>query len=361
MAYQRRKDGVRAVRSDERLLRVLAIDGGGMRGLVPAQVLAYLEERSGKRIHELFDLVAGTSTGGILALALTVPRPGGTEPLRAAEASDIYREDGRHIFARSPLYTVFGSGFGWWGPKYPADGVEGALRRRFGDRCIGDTLTRALVPSYDTEASSPYFFKSWNTQLPADDPYVQSNFLSWQAARATSAAPTCFPPYRLEPLAPGKEKPRTLVDGGVFANNPEVCGVAEALRLAAGDRTTRVLLVSVGTGEFFHPDRWRTLRRAGRIGWIRPLLRILMDGVSDAAVYQCDQILGDDAHRFQAEGVVREMDDTTPEAIDEFVQAGKRIVRDRAAELDALYPVLAAAPRWEPRPERRALPQGYGL
>src|SRR5512133_3070020 len=137
----------------DRVFRVLALDGGGMRGLISAQVLAYLEARARRPVHEPFDLVAGTSTGGLLSLALTIPRPDATEPYMAEGAIELYREERRKIFARGPWHALFRSGDGWWGPKYPAEGVEEVLRRRFSERTIGEALTNVLVTSYDTEAS----------------------------------------------------------------------------------------------------------------------------------------------------------------------------------------------------------------
>ena len=359
MAYRTRRNVARAIGergAGERVFRVLALDGGGMRGLIPAQVLAYLERRARRPVHDLFDLVAGTSTGGLLSLALTIPRPKASEPYTAEGAIELYREERRKIFGRGPWHAIVRSGGGWWGPKYPAEGVEEVLQRRFHERTIGEALTNVLVTSYDTEASAPFFFKSWRTKRPADDPDYQDDFKAWQAARATSAAPTYFPPLQLLPLKRRVDAPRTLVDGGVFANDPAVCAYAEAVRLTRGEPATRIVLVSLGTGEFYRPDHFRALQHAGRIGWIQPLIRIVMDGMSDATQYQCDQILGEDCARFQAQGVRRELDDTSDDAVVEFTAAGQELVRERRAELDALANALAAAPRWQSAGSRPAMP-----
>ncbi len=98
----KRRNVVRSGRG-ERLFRILALDGGGMRGIIPGEVLAYVEERTRRPVHALFDLVAGTSAGGLLGLALTVPRPGRAEPWAAADALDVFRRDGPRIFSRGPV------------------------------------------------------------------------------------------------------------------------------------------------------------------------------------------------------------------------------------------------------------------
>jgi patatin-like phospholipase/acyl hydrolase len=137
-------------------VRVLAIDGGGIRGLIPALVLAELERRAGRRVYELFDLIAGTSTGGILACALCAP-----DPLPAEEVAAIYEEEGPEIFDRSVWQRI--------------RSAEGLL----------DTTPELIVPAYDLGEPGPYFFKTRTArEQPAED------FPLTVVARATAAAPT---------------------------------------------------------------------------------------------------------------------------------------------------------------------------
>ena len=180
------------------MTNALAIDGGGIRGFIPALVLAEMERRTGRPIASMFDLIAGTSTGGILACALTMP-----DPLSAEEAAGFYEQDGPKIFNKRTLKAITSAG-GLIDERYDTAGIAGVLRRRFGDTRLGAATTRVLVTVYDIEAREPLVLHS------DTDPDVTMA----DAAQASSAAPTYF-----EPVQVGN---RTLIDGGMFATNPAV-------------------------------------------------------------------------------------------------------------------------------------------
>src|SRR5215217_7485792 len=209
-------------------MRVLAIDGGGIRGLIPALVLTELERRAGRRVFELFDLIAGTSTGGILACALCAP-----DPLPASELVALYEEEGPNIFDRS-LFQRIKSADGLLDEKYDDAALDRALERFLGHKRLRDARPDLIVPAYDTALPGPYLFKTTKARAaPETDDFPLS-----LGARATSAAPTYF-----EPLQVGD---RALLDGGVFAVNPAMSALAEVLNeVDARD----VVLLSLGTGE----------------------------------------------------------------------------------------------------------------
>src|SRR5215210_3857653 len=165
-------------------MRVLSIDGGGIRGIIPALVLVELERRAGKRTFELFDLIAGTSTGGILACALCAP-----DPLPASELVGIYQDRGPEIFDRS-LFQRIRSAEGLLDEKYDSAALCRALERFLGQKRLGEARPDLIVPAYDTALPGPYFFK---TAKARDTPDTDDFPLS-VVARATSAAPTYFEP-----------------------------------------------------------------------------------------------------------------------------------------------------------------------
>src|SRR3954463_8721575 len=165
-------------------MKVLAIDGGGIRGLIPALVLAEIEKRSGRAISSLFDLVAGTSTGAIIGCALT--RPG---PMPADRLAAIYEEEGPQIFDASLLKKITSLG-GVVDERYDARELVRSLQRHLGDARLGDAVTGILVTAYDLEARQALV-------LRRDDDVSMVN-----AAHASSAAPTYFEPVRLRPRPP---------------------------------------------------------------------------------------------------------------------------------------------------------------
>src|SRR5919202_1020172 len=192
-------------------MRVLAIDGGGIRGLIPALVLAELERRARRRIFELFDLIAGTSTGGILACALCAP-----DPLAASELVRLYDEEGPKIFHRS-IFQRIRSAEGLIDEKYDDAALDRALERFLGHKRLAETKPDLIVPTYDTALPGPYFFKTSKArETPESDDFPLS-----VVAHSTSAAPTYFEPVEVDE--------RALVDGGVFAANPAMCALAEVL------------------------------------------------------------------------------------------------------------------------------------
>jgi len=291
---------------------VLSLDGGGIRGIIPAVVLVEIERQTGRGTAELFDLIAGTSTGGILGLCLSVPGNDGFPLYPATEAREIYRRYGREIFKRGMMHGVR-SAFGFAGPKYPAAGLDRVLQLFLGDLRLSESLVKMLVPSYDLEARRPIFFKSW---APSTESVSMRD-----AALATSAAPTYFPPARVS--INGERK--ALIDGGVYVNNPAVSAAAEARRLWPGEE---IRVISIGTGELTRPIEYRSAINWGLVRWAAPVIDCMMDGSSDAASYQMYRVLGPQFVRIQKELTIASdnMDDASEENIDRLMQEGAALV-----------------------------------
>ena len=290
-----------------RRVRILSIDGGGIRGLVPALVLAELEARTGRPVAELFDLVAGTSTGGILACALCRP-----DPLPARELVGLYRTEGPVIFRRS-LGRRITSVEGLVDERHSAGPLEEVLARYLGTTRMSEATTRLLVPAYDLEAREPRFFKSWRADLDAPMAAV---------ARATSAAPTYFEPAHLDG--------RWLIDGGLVANSPAMCAYAEAARLALDAELGPVRVVSLGTGRQTRAIPGPRATGWGLIGWARPVIDVVFDGVTDAVDYQLRELLGPDAYdRFEVDL------DRASDALDDAGERNLALLAEQAAGLIA--------------------------
>jgi patatin-like phospholipase/acyl hydrolase len=302
-------------------VRVLAIDGGGIRGLIPALVLAEMERRSNRQVHELFDLIAGTSTGGILACALCAP-----DPMPAEEVAAIYEDQGPEIFDRS-VWQRIRSAEGLLDEKYDAGALDRALERFIGAKQLAETRPDIIVPAYDMSAPGPYFFKTRKArERPAE------NFPLTVVARATAAAPTYF-----EPLPVGE---RALVDGGVFAVNPAMSAFAEVLRF---NPSADVALLSLGTGEHTRRRSFADVEDWGLVEWARPILDVVFDGSSDGVDYQLRHVLGEGRYwRLQVEltSASDDLDDASEENLRELRSRAAELIAARSAEIDEVLAVL---------------------
>lgn len=260
------------------LFKVLSIDGGGMRGLLPATVLAEIERRTGKPIASLFNLVAGSSAGGLLALGLCKPGEQGPQ-YRAADLVHLFSTEGPRIFHRSPARTLC-SLDGMIDEKYPADGLEEVLDEYFGETHLSEAATDVILPSYELGSRQAFFFKSRRARAN-----VSEDYLMRQAARATTAAPTYFePPLFNSPLGQ-----MAFTDGGMVANSPAMCAYAEARKHYP--QADDILLVSLGTGDTAKPIAYANARDWGIAQWLAPLISIFLDGMADAVNYQMIQCL----------------------------------------------------------------------
>ncbi|TVR98211.1 MAG: patatin [Rhodospirillales bacterium] len=344
--------------------RILSLDGGGIRGIIPALVLAEIERRTGKPISDLFHLVAGTSTGGILAAGLSLPHGGG--PVFAAtDLVALYRDRGREIFHRS-LWKGFTSLGGMTDEKYSHANLERILRETLGNALLSSVRTDIMVTAYDLERRNPHFFKSWKAQgreldketTPPERARDRDFFLR-DICRATSAAPTYFEPALIRS---GSRERYALVDGGVFANNPAMCAYVSAKRIfPAADR---YVIVSLGTGELERPIPYEDARNWGLVRWIRPILSVIMDGVEDTVHYQLKQIFERDSYfRFQTDldrfgpgddGPNDDFDDASSANIAKLTRKADILIAAKAPRLERLCQLLS-----EPVTDRAAL--GYPL
>jgi uncharacterized protein len=298
-------------------VRILAIDGGGIRGLIPALVMAEIEQRTGRRIATLFDRIAGTSTGAILACALARP-----DALPAEEVANLYDEWGPKIFDRS-LIKVITSVDGYLDELYSDDGLVTALKTYLGDVQLAEATVPLLVTTYDLQGRTAVVMRSSDG---GDVSMVD-------AAHASSAAPTYFEPLQLGPM--------TLVDGGVFAINPALLAYADA----AGEPLDA--LASLGTGEHTRPLPYDEVKDWGKLEWAEPILDVVFDGSADAVDDQLSRLLDGNYFRLQTrlEEASDDLDDASPENLAALRREAARLIETHDAELDALCAILTAPAR----------------
>lgn len=300
--------------------RILALDGGGIRGLITAVWLhrleKELEKKVGKKVHirDFFDLIAGTSTGSILACAISLGTP--TE-----ELIKIYKNRGKEIFTHSKV-----SRFLKWlkhlrfegldQPIYSDKGLEKVLRDEFGECKFGElnegSHRTTFVVSYDTLNRRAICFNSSQDRYDA--------LPVWEICKASSSAPVYFPAHVMQMKNGDVTYNIPLIDGGVVASNPTACAIAEGIKIQEEQEPQhkrdigKIVVVSLGTGDSNRPIRIKQAQRWGLVKWSLNITGVLFDGVSQAMDHVATNLLPTENYfRFQAKLDRDSLDDVSEE------------------------------------------------
>jgi patatin-like phospholipase/acyl hydrolase len=293
----------------ERKFRILALDGGGIRGVISAKILERVQKKIGKPLNEYFDLISGTSTGSILAAGLVL----GMCP---EEIIKIYREKGEVIFS----YSFFRKNLGYWlnQPKYSNDGLKKVLQEKFPDDITLDNLreeskkwseerypnsnpnpkARLLILAYSTSQRYTNFFLS---PLVDENPWYKGAKL-WEVCLSSASAPTFFPPYKFNlsqdlPANIGTNCPAeyTFVDGGVAANNPSLGALVHTLDIEKIDgqkiKLEEISLLSIGTGRTTEPLEFKKVNSWGALRWAQHIPDVFMGGQFQITADICAQLI----------------------------------------------------------------------
>ena len=344
--------------------KILSIDGGGIRGIIPALLLAEIERRTQKPIFTLFDLITGTSSGGILALGLTKPRlrsdASDTLPVAEYTAEDLlqlFLEYGVEVFYEplfqrllGPLDDIFLQ------PKYPSESKEEILRQYFGTALLENNLKEVFVTSYDIEKRIPIFFtnKLEKEQIESKNfGKLCGGFSLLNAALATTATPTYFAPHRVvDPHNSGII--HTLIDGGVFANNPAHLAILEA-QISSQRKAQKVLnpedilVVSLGTGSLTSVYPYKEVKNWGLWQWGRPLLNMMFDSNSKVVAGELEQLFEPSDreaksfyYRFQTllDSELEEIDNTKVQNTRHLQAIAHRLISNKSQQIDELCSLL---------------------
>lgn len=298
----------------------IAIDGGGIRGVIPARALMMLEEKLGKNCHEIFRLSAGTSTGSILAAGIA-------HGLHAGQMCDLYARLGNEVFRktlRSRLWFAVSY-------RYPRDPLEEALRENLGEGCLGDLWTAVpptdlVVTTFDVTENRTRFLKPWKEEY-TDWPLVQ-------AVLSSAAAPTYFP------VVDGR-----FIDGGIGSYNNPCYLAAYEIKYCLKWKLEETTLISLGTGR--PPDEIEEgqASKFTPIQWIGHLLDAFSNSADDQQVHLVDTFFKKlDFRRFQVdlEAVIGlDQPETIPELIKYGEKMGAMLLNDevdRAQNVSPLRP-----------------------
>jgi uncharacterized protein len=258
---------------------ILSIDGGGIKGIIPATVLTLLEEELGCGCAEVFDCISGTSTGGILAVGLT--RPSNINPslpeYKAEDLLNIYLSKHDEIFYRPFLYKLT-SIWGWIAPKYSNEGLKRLLIEELESGNINNSLCDIVIPSYDLTTHAGFHFEYFK-----NDNILDKNFNVIDVVLATTAAPTYFPSVPVVDLV-NPHLTHNLIDGGIIANNPAEFVLMECLKhISLDDRDIHIL--SIGTGvQIEESIAYHESKDWGVLEYLNPLIDNLFDASSSLVV-----------------------------------------------------------------------------
>jgi len=268
--------------------RILSIDGGGLRGIIPIKILQHIESLTGVQTFDMFDMIVGTSTGGLIACALTASADGKRPKYTTADLEQLYIKDGKTIF---PPGNIIQEVRALMGPKYSPNGLQTVLTNLLDGLKVSDCLKPIFVPSYDILNNEAIFFKSRHLKT---NPLENVSLVD--VCRATSAAPTYLPAYQFS--FGGKQ--RVCVDGGVFMNNPSVGAIVELSKYGSDYYNydskafpADLYVLSLGTGHYTEDLANKKYEEGGELNWAAEISDVMMQGVNTTTCYEADELLDD--------------------------------------------------------------------
>ncbi|KAF3973452.1 hypothetical protein ACB098_02G167100 [Castanea mollissima] len=342
-----------------KMVTVLSIDGGGIRGIIPGTLLGFLESKlqefdgPNARIADYFDVVAGTSTGGLVTAMLTAPDKDKRPMYAAKDIINFYLENCPKIFPQSrqknfvsSVTSLFGAVMG---PKYDGKYLRSLTNALLGNLTVKQTLADVIIPTFDIKLLQPVIFSTNDAKLNE-----LKNARLADICIGTSAAPTFLPAHYFETKnAEGKTRSFDLIDGGVAANNPTMMAITQIRKeilmqsfelpdIKPTDYSKRILVLSLGTGETKHEEKYTAAKASkwGLLSWVydngaTPLLDVYADASSDMVDIHVSTL-------FQAIGCkknyLRIQDDTltgdasfvdiaTTENLQRLVEIGKKLLK----------------------------------
>ncbi|KAJ4914195.1 Patatin-like protein 3 [Raphanus sativus] len=349
---------------------ILSIDGGGVRGIIPGIILAYLEsqlqELDGEeaRLVDYFDVISGTSTGGLIVAMLTAPEKdvktssNRNRPLFAAkEIVPFYRKHCPKIFPHPR------GAFAWAqilvrlvrGPKYNGKYLRKVIEDFLGGTRLTQTLTNVVIPCFDIKKLQPVIFSSYQAKnRRVTDAKISDICLS------TSAAPTYLPAHRFtNEDSEGNKYEYNLIDGGIAANNPTLCAIAEVTKQivkknpAMGDMSpldyTRVVVISLGTGSIRNEEKYDAIMASkwGLVSWIcadgsSPIIDCYNEAIQDIVDYQSCvvfQALHSETNYLRIDddtlkGDIGSVDISTEKNMDDLVQVGRALLKKNVSRVN---------------------------
>ncbi|MDA4843994.1 patatin-like phospholipase family protein [Hoeflea poritis] len=315
--------------------RILAIEGGGLDGLADLEVLKAIEQRSGKRIYELFDFVAGASTGAIISTLLLNPDAETGQPMTADEAIEAYEKFAGQVFTGPRHHTIL-TGFGMFGPMLTNKGRIETAQEVFGTARFRDFLRPAMFPAYSQRTSGLKVFRNWNRE--------EANLYLWPLITAVTSVPTIFPAVI---LSGDKHGDYFYGDPGLILNAPGDVAYIHARKHLP--EATEFVVVALGTTRDFSITEDIGIK-GGMLQWFTPAFRLVYRGettVSRGALEQHETFDSDIDINLTVLSPAIPPDnsafDPSPENIANIRKAGRDFVRDNTDGIDKLIGELSGS------------------
>lgn len=316
---------------NKQTINVLAIDGGGIRGVIPAEILVHVERklqsltRSKIKLGEHFDLIVGTSTGAILTGIYTIPDEYGKAKYSSQDALDLYINHGGEIFKKNICRQILTIG-GYFGVKYKDTAMMKYYRKYFGNHLIGEASTNIMLTSVDMYNRNLFLFKSYKKD--------KAKYSFVDAIRSSSAAPSYIKPNKI--YYKGNEL--CLTDGGLAINNPSISAYIEAIKLFP--KAKNINLLSIGTGKNEKPYKYDKVKKWGKLFWFMPLVDVILSSTSEAAEYQANLLYQSDCSgeylRIDTDIKFAEptLDNASDENLENLRKDGESIAKEMAIEIE---------------------------
>ncbi|KAE8651941.1 patatin-like protein 3 [Cucumis sativus] len=347
-------------------ITILSIDGGGIRGIIPGTILAFLESKLQEldgpdvRIADYFDVISGTSTGGLVTSMLTAPDENNRPLYAAKDLTRFYIEHGPKIFPQrnhflSSVMDIFGK---VTGPKYDGKYLRTLINNLLGDTTLKETLTQVIIPAFDIKRLQPVIFTTVEAKLDElKNPKLADVCIS------TSAAPTILPSHEFEIKdSKGNKRRFDMVDGAVAANNPTLAAMthvrkemsiwkekSELMPIKPMETSKRMLILSLGTGAPKNEEKYSAAvsSKWGILGWIyhsgsTPIIDIFSDASADMVDYHIASIFQSEHHqknylRIQDDtlsGVVASVDVATEENLLKLIEVGEDLLKKQLSRVN---------------------------
>lgn len=309
--------------------RILSIDGGGLRGFFSLSFIQSIENKIDGHFADYFDLIAGTSTGGIIALALGLGDS-------ADEILQFYRKYSKSIFDGSNKRFQFIRTF--FSSKYTSDALKDALEHKFGDRCLGESKNRLLIPSFNSFSNKIHIYKTAHHSILKND-YMERIV---NIALATSAAPVYFPAFKADDGTP-------LIDGGIWANNPAGIAVVEAFGML-GWKDEEIKVLSLGCPTKKSTSYNKLLKRHGYKYWAMHFPEVFIKAQSSSSLGIAKNLLGadnvlricpdiDEVDKFELDSL---------DCIDPLISSGANRARSNLDDIINMFALSSKAEIFEP-------------